>query len=53
MELPTYLYTPKHPSRWLPPSRESKIEQGMTRLSTLAKRGGIWTDAWVACMIGL
>ena len=31
----------------LPPlSREKKIE-GVTRISTWAKRGGIWTDAWV------
>ena len=36
-----------HPSRWLRHLRENKIEQGMTRLSTWAKWGGIWNDAWV------
>ena len=29
-----------------PPLRKNKIE-GVTRLPTWAKRGGIWTDAWV------
>ena len=30
-----------------PPSRENKFELGVTRLSTWAKWGGVWTDAWV------
>ena len=29
------------------PSRENKIELGVTLLSTWAKWGGIWTDAWI------
>ena len=32
---------------WSPPSRENNIVQGVTRFSTWAKRGGIWTDARV------
>ena len=34
-----------------PPSRENKIE-GVTRLCTWAKRGGIWTDASVCLHFG-
>ena len=39
---------PVYPS-WsgVPPSRENNIVQGVTRLSTWAKGGGIWTDARV------
>ena len=32
---------------WRSPSRENNIVQGVTRFSTWAKRGGIWTDARV------
>ena len=35
---------------WLtlaPLSQENKQQQGVTRLSTWTKGGGIWTDAWV------
>ena len=42
---------------WRLPSRENNIVQGVTRFSTWAKRGGIWTDArvclhyWVAIWV--
>ena len=36
-----------HPSRWLPPWPEGKIEQRVTGLSTWAKWGDVWIDAWV------
>ena len=44
---PHSVSTKRDPSRWLPPSRENKGRTGVTRLSTWAKWGGIWTDAWV------
>ena len=36
-----------YPSCRLPLSRENTFEQRVTKRSTWAKRGGIWTDAWV------
>ena len=30
-----------------PSRKKSKIEQGMTQISTWTMQGGIWTDAWV------
>ena len=35
-----------HPSRWLPLHEKIKSNREW-RLSTLAKWGGIWTDAWI------
>ena len=35
------------PHAGFPPHEKTKIELGVTRHSTWAKWGGIWTDAWV------